>query len=201
MSLGRDRWSSLDIGDWVELVDDRSAVRVPEPDEEWAPEQLYRVKEIDPIERMVTLDTTPAGADDFDPERHPFLRRWDQQTGPSGDPALKKGAGKATASGPENGLDVKSQGPDGWLELEDGVQIQFQGALEDVEPHYRSGDYWLIPARTATGDVDWPGDPVDPEARPPFGIDYYYAPLAIVRDGSIDDLRSLFAPSATRVGP
>jgi hypothetical protein len=33
-----------------------------------------------------------------------------------------------------------------WLDLEDGVQIQFSDGGE-----YLTGDYWLIPARVATG--------------------------------------------------
>jgi DNA-binding NtrC family response regulator len=36
----------------------------------------------------------------------------------------------------------------------------------------------LIPARTATGDVEWPGAVGAPEALPPHGIEHYYAPLA-----------------------
>ena len=36
------------------------------------------------------------------------------------------------------------------MELEDGVQIEFDGGTFAV------GDYWLIPARTLTGRVEWP---------------------------------------------
>ena len=32
-------------------------------------------------------------------------------------------------------------------------------------PHYATGDYWLIPARTANGDVDWPEDAAAPANR------------------------------------
>jgi hypothetical protein len=45
---------------------------------------------------------------------------------------------------------------------------------------YCTGDYWMIPARTVTGDVEWPGDVDQPEARPPHGIEHHYAPLAVV---------------------
>ncbi len=64
-----------------------------------------------------------------------------------------------------------------WIKLADGVQIQFQ---PNPENQYRTGDYWLIPARVATGDVEWPGAVGKPEALPPFGIEHHYAPLAIV---------------------
>jgi len=54
---------------------------------------------------------------------------------------------------------------------------------------YHTGDYWLIPARTATGDVEWPtemgkdsqGNAVLVHlAKPPDGIDHHYAPLAVI---------------------
>ncbi|WP_348541661.1 DUF6519 domain-containing protein, partial [Streptomyces sp. MZ04] len=41
---------------------------------------------------------------------------------------------------------------DTWLDLEDGVQVWFEAGGT-----YRSGDHWLVPARTATGEVVWPG--------------------------------------------
>ena len=48
---------------------------------------------------------------------------------------------------------------------------------------YRTGDYWLVPARTATGDVLWPQQVAadgtsSPAPRPPAGIEHVYAPLA-----------------------
>jgi hypothetical protein len=64
------------------------------------------------------------------------------------------------------------------------VQVQFPVSAVAGEPNeYRTGDYWLIPARTATGDVIWPrrqvGDQVEWEARPPDGVEHHYAPLAV----------------------
>jgi len=59
-----------------------------------------------------------------------------------------------------------------WIALEDGVEIEFADGL------YTTGDYWLIPARTATGDVDWPTDGVNPLLRPPEGISHAYCRLA-----------------------
>jgi hypothetical protein len=68
---------------------------------------------------------------------------------------------------------------------------------------YRAGDYWLIPARTATGDVEWPGPPEDPEAVPPHGVEHRYAPLALRlvnaagAAGGLRDLRKEFKPLGT----
>ena len=100
---------------------------------------------------------------------------------------------------------------DVWLTLEDGVQIRFQpgdpvpaGSAPPNPPvnQYLTGDYWLIPARTATGDVEWPkvtdaqGNPetdsqgnIIPVALPPHGITHYYAPLAIVTVDAADGVR------------
>ena len=84
---------------------------------------------------------------------------------------------------------VEEDDQDAWLALEDGIQIQFQpgGA-------YRTGDYWLIPARTETGDVQWPRDGNGPVARPPDGIEHHYAPLAVAPSGGAAcfDWRSVF---------
>ena len=70
----------------------------------------------------------------------------------------------------------------GWITLEDGVEVEF------ADGWYNTGDYWLIPARTATGDVEWPTDNGDPAAsppvppnplmRPPEGIAHGYCKLA-----------------------
>ena len=53
--------------------------------------------------------------------------------------------------------DLIPRRPEGWLALEDGVEIQFVDPQNSV---YRTGDYWLIPARVATGDVEWPRESV-----------------------------------------
>jgi hypothetical protein len=50
-----------------------------------------------------------------------------------------------------------------WLDLEDGVQVWFKGGGT-----YRTGDFCLVPARTATGEVEWPRDEGRrPLLRPP----------------------------------
>jgi len=62
-----------------------------------------------------------------------------------------------------------------------GVQIQFP---RNADNRYRAGDYWLIPARVATGDVIWPkvpeGNKQVAKPLPPHGIDHHYAPLAVI---------------------
>lgn len=75
---------------------------------------------------------------------------------------------------------------DAWLELEHGVQIRFRGGPFDV------GDYWVVPARVATGDVEGFVE------APRRGIQHHYARLAFVRwptdgdPGAVVDCRSTF---------
>jgi hypothetical protein len=138
---------------------------------------LLRVEKVYRDEQKVLLSAVPEKVGQ-ELSRHPFLRRWDQQAHKQNGGALPLKEGE-------------------WLELEDGVQIYF-GAGGD----YRSGDYWLIPARTATGGVEWPSDAADdPAARPPHGIQHHYAPLAIITVGSaaIEECRRVFAPLAAVV--
>lgn len=57
----------------------------------------------------------------------------------------------------------------GWIPLEYGIEIQFtQGDT------YNSGDYWLIPARTATSQIEW--SHTAPQL--PQGIRHHYVRLA-----------------------
>ncbi len=84
-----------------------------------------------------------------------------------------------------------------WQKLADGISIEFQPANESEKIQYRTGDYWLIPARTATANVEWPSG----VAKPPFGVEHQYAPLALIdvkdKNSSVkQDLRKVFAELA-----
>ncbi|MBJ6762757.1 hypothetical protein JGU66_18490 [Myxococcaceae bacterium JPH2] len=83
-----------------------------------------------------------------------------------------------------------------WIALESGIQVAFRPGT------YRTGDYWLIPARTVTGDVEWP---LDDSRAPAFehrqGIVHHYCALAMFErqagDGGwslMHDCRRLFPP-------
>jgi len=83
-----------------------------------------------------------------------------------------------------------------WLPLEGGIEVQFSNGM------YKTGDYWLIPARTATGEIEWPPFETpnqNPIAQPPRGIQHHYCRLALVSiaDGQLavsGDCRHLFPP-------
>lgn len=174
--LGRDHRLGLKVNDWVEFADDEIALG----NEAGA---LFQVAEIEPIDLTVTLKSgdgdSPPNYDE-NSMKHPLLRRWDHKSD----------------SKKDSKDDSKKEGTvfiseDKWITLEDQVQIQFQKGGS-----YRTGDYWLIPARTATGDIEWPQEKdsdgklkldkegkTTPLALPPQGIKHHYAPLAIVTAG------------------
>ena len=172
--LGRDSRFGLAVGDWVEIVDDDYVLQN-------RADPLLKVKAIDPLKMQVTLDGSPEkvkikpGVD-----KHPLLRRWDHKRG---DPRQ----GGLTISKDTEGAALIVEGEDetGWLMLEDGIQIQFQTPKSADQPnHYRTGDYWLIPARTATGDVEWPGPSDNPDPLEPHGVEHHFAPLAVITLGT-----------------
>jgi hypothetical protein len=106
------------------------------------------------------------------------LRRWDQ----------------SGASATTNGVAVTGA----FQDLESGVQVLLS------EGSYRTGDFWIIPARTSTGELDWPPFQVpntNPIAQPPLGIAHHYCRLAIltVSAGKLSlgvdsDCRTTFPP-------
>jgi hypothetical protein len=170
---GRDRRLGLKVGDWVEIFNNELILGGSAP-------PLFQVDSIEPVDSTIRL-RAPGQQPLFDPKKDTplFLRRWDHKGDPKLDGAVKLAAAKETD----------------WLALEDGVQIQFQkGGV------YRTGDYWLIPARTATGDVEWPKDEKgNPLERLPPGVEHHYAPLAVIeiKDGNITkyvDCRSKIKP-------
>jgi len=121
---------------------------------------LLQVTKIDVQRRSVTLrGKAPA----MDLTRHAILRRWDHHPDDEA-----RGVMRVTESNDA-----------GWIDLERGVKIRFS-----VGGNYRKGDYWLIPARTVTGDVQWPKDGDVPRPIPPQGPAYHRAALAVVTKSS-----------------
>lgn len=177
-SLGHDDKLDLDIGDLVEFTDTAHASRL-----EALP--LLRVEELDLPGRRVRLSADPEPGVGRLPHLNPFLRRWDHHQGPK-----RKGRTSALQGG---ALKVE-EGE--WLPLEDGVEVYFaKGGT------YRTGDHWIIPARTATGSVEWPADPARrPLLQAPVGIARHFAPLALVKgEAGAVDLRLAFTPLASSI--
>ena len=170
-NLGRDDKFSLREGDWVELIDDAYTLHNRAGN-------LMKIASIDRDEMSVSLNGNPKIPISEERKDHPLLRRWDQKTGDKNEGGLTLNAEDA---GADNAALIFE---DEWLKLEDGIQIKFETGST-----YRTGDYWLIPARTATGDVLWSKDDEgNPQPQPTNGIKHHYAPLGIAVD--ITDLRS-----------
>ncbi len=165
-NLGRDDRFGLSENDWVEIQDDDYVLLN-------SAGTLLQVQSIDSSNLTVTLAGTPALTVNM--KKHPLLRRWDQSAGDPAQGGLQLGSDNAA-------LIVEATRGSAWLNLEDGIQIQFQPAPQGSTNQYRTGDYWLIPARTATADVEWPTDATGtPRALPPDGVDHHYAPLAMIK--------------------
>jgi hypothetical protein len=162
---------------WVEIIDDAKELRGERG-------ELLQIKDVDPAQRILTLKTAAtalaSNIDGVDPKLHPKLRRWDYSGTVQDENALRVTA--AT------------------LDLEYGVQVKFSTGS------YRTGDYWLIPARTASadaqsGNIEWPANPTNnqPLALLPFGIKHHYCRIALLKyEGTqlslLKDCRSLFPP-------
>jgi hypothetical protein len=98
----------------------------------------------------------------------PKVRHWNQAR--RGDIELEDGAIL---------FEETSANAEGWIDLEDGIQVRFEAGGE-----YRSGDYWLIPARVATGKLEWPAETKGGKdvalLLPPKGVEHHYAPLGFM---------------------
>jgi hypothetical protein len=173
--LGRGEGSGLVQDDWVELVDGMEDLRQ-------GTDPLLQVASVDADRRRVVVKGEPPSG----LEQPLILRRWDHRRGIARKDLSKSGV-----------YPVKENA---WLDLEDGVQIFFDKPQEGTAHAYRSGDYWLIPARIATGDVEWPGPADNPESRSPHGVEHHHAPLGLlaVTDDKVDyqDCRTAFGATA-----
>ena len=125
----------------------------------------------------LVLAGVPTGSLGQDASLHPILRRWEQRPTAAGQNAVALVEGS-------------------WLALEDGVEVRFTPGGS-----YRVGDYWQIPARTATADVEWPlDDDGAPQPRPPAGVRDGWARLGLVTVdaggliSAITDCRDWFPP-------
>lgn len=157
-------------GDWVELSHDALDLANQAG-------QLVRLSVVDGDQLVVDAASVPGGTlmAWSDTLSNPRLRRWDQRG--SDIVGLDEGAVPIIeAAGP----------PMTWLDLEDGVQVAFEAGGE-----YRSGEYWLIPARVATQGILWPAQGSPDALQHPQGIVHHYAPLGVLAFDDADGLHVL----------
>jgi len=138
------------------------------------PGVLYQISAL-PGPLQVTLNGTPS-TPNVDKSRNARMRRWDQPM-----------------TAPSTGIPVSSVP----VTLEYGIEVTFS-----QDGNFVSGDYWTIPARTATGQIDWACGSKDDPYLPPHYFTIYQAPLAYARwDSSaqkavVRDCRVSFNPLA-----
>ena len=141
---------------------------------------LYQVT-VTPTDGHTVTITVGSTVPAIDLTLHPKLRRWDQGS-----------------AGGSQGITVTTSAA---ILLEGGVQVQFSAGT------YQAGDYWLIPARTATsvqqGYVEWPVDTSSNAVpQPPAGIRHHYAQLGLVEftaPGTFGGLGAAAAPTDCRL--
>ena len=168
-SIGRDDVLNFAPGQFVETIDDQRELRG---------EAGILIKLANAEDRVLTLDTADPNAATVLKTNFP-----DQIAGRPNHPKVRRWDGI-----------VSKPGMDTWFELENGVQIRFENGKK-----HHAGDYWLIPARTATTDVEWPRDAANlPIPQPRLGIEHHYCKLGILErtTGSFkfSDCRKLFPP-------
>lgn len=144
------------------------------------PGTLYQIQSVNHADSSISL-TTPAIL--VDSTRNARVRRWDH-------------------SGPAAGTLGLPLQVNNWLTLENGIQVSFAPGT------YQSGDYWTIPARTASGLIDWP--PCGSNGNlfhPPRSIIVTNAPLACIHwdatkgQAVVEDCRRIFSPLTALIPP
>lgn len=105
-------------------------------------------EEIDEDKREVAL-SKDLGL--LDKKGHPKVRRWDQKS------------------------DVIPVAFQGFIDLEEGIQIRFSKRDGSTTTRLKNGDYWVFAARTITGSIEVL------ESAPPRGIKHHYCNIALIK--------------------
>jgi hypothetical protein len=154
-SAGPDGVLGFAAGQWVELTDDVH-------DLNFQPGTLVELTGV--TANILTYDPDPTHAIPPGPVTYP--QSPDPKTYPDIHPRVRRWDSAA----------VMPVEPGKWIDLEDGVQVNFSKGT------FATGDYWLIPARTLTADVEWPVDSSgNPVPQSPKGIQRHFCRLAVVQ--------------------
>lgn len=186
----RDARFGLAVGDVVEISDEDTVLS-------GAAGSLVSVTGVDLDTLTISFEagslTSPPDA-----SRHAVLRRWDHGRRKTAT-APGKGANEGRPIIADDLALTLTEG--GWLTIEDGISVLFEAGTTSEKQHYRTGDYWLIPARTAIGDVLWTRSADakrEPLPQPPRGVEHHYAPLAIVTVDGVNGAVKIFSEPARR---
>lgn len=172
-SLGRDDESALKTNDWVEIIDEARRLT-------GRPGFFGQIKEVNgnrvSLLHLLDPDTLAPLVANSLPDTAKLPPQGQLRRWEGGQPQ------KVTANS--------------WIKLENGVEVQF------APGRYSTQDYWTIPARTVTANIEWPRDPAvagAPAFVPAMGVRHHYCVLAIATLGGggawqLTDCRSLFSP-------
>ena len=149
--------SGFSAGDLIEIIDDAREFS-------GHPGELRRIKSIDAGSSGFTLDTP------FNPGLFPT----DQNGVPDVTSHMRVRRWQGTGA-----IQGRS-----WIDLENGIAIRFEA--DPTDRCFRTGDYWLIPARVANRSIE----PLD--RAPPRGIHHHFVKLALFTPPRrLRDLRGL----------
>ena len=184
-TVGRDDVLRVSTGDWVEILDDhRELNQLP---------GVMRQVTVDDAARTITfddaLDADLQPADDTEAAaRHLRIRRWDQ----SGSIRTAAGATIGTVDDNDGLIGIPAM-PTTQIILEHGIVVSF--ALSSDGGEFRTGDHWIVAARTADTSIE------ELDNAPPLGIHHHYTRLATVTfDDGQTDCRRLWPPISTGGG-
>ncbi len=170
----RDEELAFKAGQWVEILDDSHELGEGRG-------ALVRLSNVS-SEELLIFDPTTATAT-IPTGEGLKVRRWDQRDFAEITVNIGHGGAREVAD------------PEGaWIHLEDGIEVQF------ADNFYQTGDYWLIPARVATNDIEWPhNEEGNPYFQERAGMQHHYCRLAVLEllDGNwtrVQDCRKLFSP-------
>lgn len=188
--IGRDRVLQFTPGAWVEITDERLELKR-------LPGVFVRIVSVEGESLTVDIDRAnyaPATLIELGlvPEDLPRLDISDFNRGARKIRLWDVPGGTGTLPTPIAGE---------WMEVEASIEIQFDPAGGDPNREYQTGDYWLMPARAAGRNIEWPCENGVPVASPPTGPRTRFARLAFLqRENGVwenfADCRRIF-PTAT----
>jgi hypothetical protein len=156
LTVDRDKAQRFAAGDWVEVIDDSSELH-------GIPGEMRKVTTAeDGVVNLAPALKRSLGA-------NPRVRRWDQKgkvLDESGNVYADLDAAGATGA-----IAIPPRGRP--IVLEDGVIVGFD--LASTKSVFKTGDYWVTPARTADRSIAPLKD------APPRGIHHHYAELALFK--------------------
>jgi hypothetical protein len=173
----RDDSRAIRKGDLVELITSSSETGT-----------IVSVTSVQDDNGVITIEFAQPEKSAFKPEEPIIIRRWDHRSRKSF-PVSVNGGFLVKEQLDEN---KQKTGDSIAISIEDGIFVRLSLGKDGDVRKLQAGDYWLIPARAAVGDVIWPPDPTDsskPKAVPARYTEHHYAPIALIKGSTIVDLR------------